>query len=136
MQKKKMLITEVAVVLASSINYTSVTLLNSIWRLELYVLIPMLFIVTFLMGLITIDTKKALVYAISGIFFGTALATAVMVAPAILLGEGGSIVDSALNTALNAVSKFLIFSVVVSIISALMGSVVGELVEPITDFQA
>jgi len=135
MQKKKMLTSEVALVLASCVNYASVILLNTIWRLDLGVLLPVLFIVTFLMGVVALDTKKALVYAVIAVFLGTAIVTAVMVAPPILLGEGGSVIDSALNTALNAVSKLLIFTVVISIISALLGSVVGEWMEPITEFE-
>ena len=135
MRQRKMLISEAAVVLVSCTNYTSVTLLNTIWGLDLSVLLPILFIESILMGMITIDTKKALVYACTTIFFGTALATLVMATPPILLGEGAATVDSVLNTALMALSKLLIFNIIVFIIGALLGSFAGEWLEPIEGFE-
>jgi len=135
MRKKGRLISEVAVVLALSANYMSITLLNTVWRLETFLLFPMLLIVSLLMGMVTMDTKKALIYACITVFIGTALTTLVMVLPPMVLGEGASVVDSALNTALISVSKLLIFSVVVFIVGAILGSFLGEWLEPIEEFE-
>jgi len=135
MRKKGKLIWEVAVVLALSANYMSITLLNTVWRLETFLLFPMLLIVSLLMGMVTMDTKKALIYACITVFIGTALTTLAMVLPPIVLGEGASVVDSALNTALISVSKLLIFSVIVFIVGAILGSFLGEWLEPIEEFE-
>jgi len=93
MRKKRMLLWHVAMALASIMNYASIALLNAVWRLEISVLLPVLFIMTLLMGMMAMETKKALIFACLSIFWGTALVTFVMVVPPVLLREGATVVD-------------------------------------------
>lgn len=126
---------QLGIVLASSLNYAGVALLNLIWTWEFHLLLPILTITSFLMGMTVVNMKRAIVYATISIFFGSTLVTAIMSAPPMLLSESPAKVDAAIVAGLSRVSYLLIINVVVCIFGVAMGSLVGEWLEPIEEFE-
>lgn len=123
------------ILLTSSLNYAGAILLNIVWKLDLLIYLPLIFIVSCLTGIVLVDFEKSLVYACVSLFLSTVIVTAIMTVPPLIIGEGPKVINEALMSALNAVSRILLFNLVACIVGALLGSMIGELVEPFEEIE-
>lgn len=133
MKKPKML--NLLILLTTSLNYAGGIISNIVWKLDLLIYMPLIFIMSCLMGIILVNMGKSLIYACVSLFLSTAIVTAIMTMPPVIIGEGASVIDEAVMSTLNAVSRILIFNLVVCIFGALLGSMIGELLEPFEEIK-
>lgn len=132
---KRQILLTLLIALASSLNFAGAILLNVVWKIDLLLYMPLAFMMSFLMGVILVNMGRSLISACVSLFLSSAIVTAVMTLPPVIIGEGASVIDEALMSTLNAVSRILLFNLVVCILGALVGSLVGELLEPFEEIE-
>jgi hypothetical protein len=89
----KQLAKDLCIIIAASINYAGATLFIILWNVwkfhfELYYYLPVIFFLSLLIGMFFSDIEKAIICTYVSFIIGNALATALFLAPFIIVNDG------------------------------------------------
>lgn len=113
-------------ILASSLNYTGALMLNTFWHVELYYYLPIVFLISTMLGILTIDLRDALIYTCISLVLSAIISVVIVSAPPILFGESSLTIDAAVQLAMTSVTRLLIFGIIICIVGTMLGCFLGE----------
>lgn len=118
---------------AFTISYASTYVLAIVWKLNLFVYILMVFILSFLFGAVILNLSRVLIYATISIVLGMLLAIWLISTPPMFAGESAASVEFSTLSALVLVAKLFL----VNIVFVIMGTTIGcFLSETLSEFEA
>jgi len=127
------LLLEIGVMAATGVNYAGGYIVAFVWdfpapHTELFLHILMMFFFSVLSGAVIADFRKGILYTIGSIMLGIFLATAIISAPSMLLGESIALVDVSITVALVAITRLFILGVTFQILGIIIGGFIGDAV--------
>ena len=115
-----------AILIASSFNFAGSCLLVVIWNFNPFYYVLLIFALSVMIGVVMVDINKAVIYTYASMGIGIAMATAMFMAPYILLEEPVSRVNIAIMVFFGAIGRVILFGLIVYFLGALLGCFLAE----------
>lgn len=111
---------------ASSLNYASVSLLVIVWRLDIFYYLPMVFIISCMIGALVVDITKSIIYTYTCMIIGYMITIATFLLPYVIFAESVERINLAIIAVLNTIVKVFFISAIVYFLGAIVGCFLGE----------
>ena len=113
-------------VVASSFNYASISLLVIVWKLDLLYYLPMVFIISCMIGAVVVDITRSIIYTYTCMVIGHTIAIAIFLFPYIVFAASVQRTNAAIMVVLNILVKVFLVSAIVYFFGAILGCFLGE----------
>jgi hypothetical protein len=120
------LLWNLCLLVASSFNYASVSLLLIVWNLDLLYYLPLVFIISCMIGALVVDIAKSIIYTYACMTIGHIIAIAIFLFPYLIFEESVQRTNVAVMAVLNSLVKVFLVSAIVYFFGAILGCFVGE----------
>ena len=113
-------------VAASSFNYAGASLLVIVWSLNIFYYLPMVFVISCMIGAIVVDVRRSIIYTYTCMVIGHMIATVMFLLPYIIFAESVGRVNVAIIVVLNTLVKVFLISAILYFLGAMLGCFLGE----------
>lgn len=113
-------------IIASSLNYAAANLLIIIWRIELFYYLPMVFMLSVMIGALILSVSKSIICAYSSMIGGLIIASTIFLAPYVIFAEDVVRFNIAATVLFSFLSKVFLVSVVLYFLGAILGCILGR----------
>jgi len=120
------LLWNLCLVVAASFNYASVSLLLIVWNLDLLYYLPLVFIISCMIGVLVVDITRSIIYAYACMAIGHIIAIAIFLSPYLIFEESVQRTNVAVMAVLNSLVKVFLVSAIIYFFGAILGCFVGE----------
>lgn len=115
-----------AIMVASSFNFAGACLLVVIWNFNPVYYLFVIFGISVMIGAVMVDIDNAVIYTYASMGIGMVMATAMFMAPYILLEEPVSRLNAAIMVFFSAIGRVILFGLIVYFLGALLGCFLAE----------
>lgn len=121
MQKNKKLLWSLSTILLSTANFASVHFLVVIWKLNLYLYVFLIIIVSCIISALTVSMEGAVKHTFISLLLGVSVALGVLIAPSIVYERDITEINAVFVSSASIIAKFLLIGLVFCIIGIVIG---------------
>ena len=124
---RRMLLSALCVLLASSINYACANVLNIFWELHILYYVIIIFGISLMIGILLPDLKISIICSYGSMVLGAAISFLTVSRPLVI--QSPEMVDLIVTLFLSVIAKLLFVSFTIVLFGVLVGYFLGERID-------
>jgi len=121
------------VIVASSFNYVGACLLILIWKMDIFIYLPIAFAISCMIGLLVVEIERSIIYTIACVIMGHAMAAAILLSPHTIFQASVGEFNIAGTVVLGSIGKLFLVSAAAYFLGVIFGCFLGEKTTSLTE---